>query len=641
MTISIDFNSPVIRIPGYETKYDFAGASNSLVRLFDDYLQARIVQQFHFWLWMKKGGVVLRGVKWIYKALIKLMEEAIPGFSEYQIRKAISILVAKGILIREQLHREHYGAVHARAAYNRQYYYRIDYEILELFIQSKIKEFQPQTNQARPPQAETTDTMGFVKVAEQVCEHRRTDLRMSQNNTDTTFKINRSNTPPQAPQGAREGNNEQNVSITPESIRKEQDQSNPTTFEQKKINSNTTPFSTVVKRPTRVEQKINKKTPVQKPVQVSDAVEVLPPPKEQRASKTRKGTKPNQDLGLAPWKSLEQFQRFYRALVNKLPLVANSRSPQGLAHKIINQLKKGIPHSYWDDFINGLPIGTSTQQEWEVEPGVAHPMFIEYLAEKLIKGNNSQTREQAIANALNIVSNPKQAIFFWKECKISLGNALHEAERHRALGVQAVPTPLWTKERPEPTLEEAATAGIKIHQINSSTADGSGRRTASMHPGLRTAKNALEATQNRQIDGSNGQIEPSPHLSPNTSIEFDPWLDEEQPPQKPTSAVLGDTPMSNSFKKPRISDFASEDFKRRFCKGYGQKTESKSTKRYGQPNECRRQPLKIEDMRLAEINKALLDPILRAELTPQLMLSDYELITDEVGRIIRIEDKPL
>ncbi|MDJ0593212.1 MAG: hypothetical protein QNJ72_25030, partial [Pleurocapsa sp. MO_226.B13] len=129
-------------------------------------------------------------------------------------------------------------------------------------------------------------------------------------------------------------------------------------------------------------------------------------------------------------------------MIKSLPIVANSRSPQGLANTIIQQLKQGIPHSYWDDFINGLPIGTSTQQEWEVEPGVPHPMFIEYLAEKLIKGNNSQTREQAIANALDIASSPKQAIFFWKECKISLGNALHEAERHRALGVKALPTPL-------------------------------------------------------------------------------------------------------------------------------------------------------------------------------------------------------
>ncbi|MDJ0594393.1 MAG: hypothetical protein QNJ72_31200, partial [Pleurocapsa sp. MO_226.B13] len=203
-------------------------------------------------------------------------------------------------------------------------------------------------------------------------------------------------------------------------------------------------------------------------------------------------------------------------------------------------------------------------------------------------------------------SSPKQAIFFWKECKISLGNALHEAERHRALGVKALPTPLWTKERPEPTLEEAAKAGIKIQQINSST------------------QNAIEAAQNRQIEGSTQQIEPSTHKKSNIPLESDPWLDEEKPPQK-----------------PKISDFASEDFKRKMNKGFAQKTESKSTKRSPQPDKWRRrQPLKIEEMKLAEINKALLDPILREELTPQLMLSDYELITDEMGRIISVKDIP-
>jgi hypothetical protein len=82
--------------------------------------------------------------------------------------------------------------------------------------------------------------------------------------------------------------------------------------------------------------------------------------------------------------------------------------------------------------------------------------------------------------ALNIASTPKQAIFFWKECKISLGNALDEAERHRKLGVKALPTPLWTKERPEPTLAEAAIAGTKITLINNST------------------QASLEASKNRQ-----------------------------------------------------------------------------------------------------------------------------------------------
>ena len=45
----------------------------------------------------------------------------------------------------------------------------------------------------------------------------------------------------------------------------------------------------------------------------------------------------------------------------------------------------------------------------------------------------------------------------------------------------------------------------------------------------------------------------------------------------------------------------------------------------------------ISQMSLAEINKLIRDPILRAQLTPQLSDSDYELITDELGQIIRIE----
>lgn len=293
-------------------------------------------------------------------------------------------------------------------------------------------------------------------------------------------------------------------------------------------------------------------------------------------------------------------------MVKALPIVANSHSPEGLANKIIGQLKKGELHSYWDDFINGLPIGSSTQHKWEVEPGVPHPMFIEYLTEKLIQGNNSQTKEQAINKALDIANSPKRAIFFWKECKISLGNVLDEAQRHRNLGVNALSTPLWTKERPEPTLEEAVNAGNQIQQINDST------------------KAAIEATKNRQIEGSMGEVEGLLPSTENTPIESDPWLDESELKQK-----------------PKISDFASEKFKGLLSKGFGKtKAKSKSKRRYSQPDDWRRKPLRIEEMSFSSINKALSDPILREELTPQLMLSDYELIRDEMGRILRVEKPP-
>ena len=45
----------------------------------------------------------------------------------------------------------------------------------------------------------------------------------------------------------------------------------------------------------------------------------------------------------------------------------------------------------------------------------------------------------------------------------------------------------------------------------------------------------------------------------------------------------------------------------------------------------------IATMAIAEINDYLTDPILRVQLKAQLMQSNYELITDELGQIIAIK----
>ena len=48
----------------------------------------------------------------------------------------------------------------------------------------------------------------------------------------------------------------------------------------------------------------------------------------------------------------------------------------------------------------------------------------------------------------------------------------------------------------------------------------------------------------------------------------------------------------------------------------------------------------IAQMSVAEINDYLRDPILRKQITPGLMRSDYELITDELGQIIAVKRTP-
>jgi hypothetical protein len=200
-----------------------------------------------------------------------------------------------------------------------------------------------------------------------------------------------------------------------------------------------------------------------------------------------------------------------------------------------------------------------------------------------------------MVTALNIASTPKQAIFFWKECKISLGNALNEAERHRNLGVKALPTPLWTKERPEPTLAEAAIAGTKIQQINNST------------------QAVMKAAKAPQIES---QKEPP---------TADPWQDDRpQPTMREMLAARGVKGFCKAMPKilkdtaPHISHAEIEAEERK----------------------QRKPKTNIATMAIAEINNYLKDPILRAQLTPQLIDSNYELVMDYLGQIIGVKAPP-
>jgi hypothetical protein len=572
----ITFGEPVLKVEGLEAKFDVVPVSSSLAVLIGDKDSASIVQQLYYWTF-KGYGEVIDGVRWFYKPIKEWIAEVFPTFTPYQLGKLMTQLADRGIIRREKLFTKHQIQNGDRFWWqpkNQTYYYSLNSERLQELAD----------NYQVPESAETLETRVFIKtqiLSDRVFEDTK-DFDCSKNNTDITsienISIDESHPPLPCVSETKEKKNNQ-----------EQDSRNPELLNLEFINSAN---PKVIEKDTnvgQVEENINQNNSTDKQV-VPESVQVEV---EKPRLKTPKGTKPNRkSRNEAPWKDEGQFKRFYRALIEALPIVANARSPQGLAQTIIRQLRSGIPHSYWDDFIAGLPIGTSTQQEWEVEPGIPHPMFIEYLVEKLIKGNNSQTREQAIAQALNIASSPKQAIFFWKECKISLGNALDEAERHRKLGVKALPTPLWTKERPEPTIQEAAIAGTKIQQINSST------------------QAVMEAAKAPQIDGKSES--PTP----------DPWKDERpQLSMREMLAARGVKGFAKAMPKvlkdtaPHISQAEIEAEERAEIKP---KTN-------------------IATMAIAEINNYLKDPILRAQLTPQLIESNYELITDELGQIIRIE----
>ncbi len=470
----INFDHPVLKVEGLESKFDTGIVSNSLIRLLGSYLEARIVQQLHYWT-LNEYGTILKGLRWIYKSIQELLSEVLIGFSSWQVRMAISSLVEKGLLFREHLFKEHHG--HNFAPKNRTYYYSLNYQKLKEYIQNYHY-------------AETPENIRFVSDTKQFSESSENPFcDKPQNKTDHTSieDDSRDQSLPTLPCGGgakKPLNQRENRPPTPiETVL-----ARPT---KKTVNS---VGSSGIEKETssaRVDEKINQNISTKQEEKQLNKYSTQPKLKPQ-VQKTKPGTKPKRK-DLAPWKDEGEFKRFYRELVTTLSRVANARSPEGLAHTIIGKLKRGEPHSYWDDFKAGLPIGTSLQEEWEVKPGVPYPMFLEYLAEKLKGGYDGV--EKAYQAALKILEQPQQAQVFWSQFKRSLINVSSEVDRYRALGVSNPHTPVWTRERIEPSKEEAATAGAKIMGVNSTA-------IAAIEASRQSTNPQIEAGNNPQIEGS-------------------------------------------------------------------------------------------------------------------------------------------
>ncbi len=135
-TLNID--TPVLQIPEIETKFGVQIYSNSLLIFLEDINQARIVQQLHFWL-RQKHGVMLNGIRWIWKSMAEWIKDALPDLTPWKIRVALGSLVDRGILIREQFHKEHRG--HNYNPKNRIYYYTINYARLNSLITEKLQSY--------------------------------------------------------------------------------------------------------------------------------------------------------------------------------------------------------------------------------------------------------------------------------------------------------------------------------------------------------------------------------------------------------------------------------------------------------------------------------------------------------------------
>ena len=590
----ITFDTPVLKIEGLQAKFDVVPASSSLAVLLGNINRALIVQQLHYW-GLQGYGVVIEGVRWFYKPIKEWIDDVFPTFTPWQLRKLMAELVELGVVRRAKLFTKHQIQNGDRFWWqpkNQTYYYSLSTEKL----QELVREFFSQ-EMAETPETSVlckTTKLSFVeKQNTKVCD-------CSQNKTKNTSieNISTDQSHPSLPcvsnnqsQNSQEKQYSDNLqqpqisftdSVNPKAIARA---AKPLSVEQK-INKNNCTNEAFVQESVRVEMADTEEIALAKPVEK---------PVAKPRIKTPKGTKSvSKRIESAPWKDEGQFKRFYRALIQALPIVANARSPQGLAQVIIRQLRSGIPHTYWDDFVAGLPIGTSTKPEWEVEPGVPYPMFIEYLTEKLIKGNNTQTAEQARNEVFRILSQPRQASAFWGQFKRSVVNVSEQVERDLSLGVNNPSTPVWTHERIEPSIDEAISAGKKITAANGDTVA------------------AIDSVR------ANPQLEAKLENNSSTgSSVSDPWTD--------------------SDAQPTLREMAARRKIKGFVKAMPQVSQSEAE---AEARKLAKPKTNISQMSVAEINDYLTDPVLRAQLTPQLMKSDYELITDEMGRIIGVKAPP-
>ncbi len=604
--VQVTFGNPVLKVEGIDVKFDVVPVSSSLALLIGDKDLASIVQQLYYW-GLQGYGEVIDGVRWIYKPIKEWIAEVFPTFTPYQLGKLMAQLAERGIIRREKLFTKHQIQKGDRFWWqpkNQTYYYSLNTE--------KIQELADNYKTA-----ETPETSVFIKTQilsnEEIQDTKFSDCAKNRSKNTSIENKTKDQSHPTLPC-------EREV-LKPTS--QEEEQFSNSELPNSQANRNKASYKVIEQDITSedVEEKVNQyrgtsKRVVQEDVQEPETVQETVQIPESTQSivkpklKTPKGTKPKRK-NQAPWKDEGQFKRFYRALIQALPIVANAHSPQGLAQVIIRQLRCGIPHSYWDDFIAGLPIGASTKPEWEIEPGVPYPMFIEYLTEKIKAGNNTTSDEQTRNEVFRILDKPRQAKAFWGQFKRSVVNVSEQVERDRALGVSNPNTPVWTRERIEPSIKEAATAGEKIMAVNSAV------------------QMKIEAAKNPQLES----IEPLSNQLSESPIP-DPWMNESDNYQN-SDEVTEESP-------PTMRELLTERLGECHLKGLTKQIPSASPPEVDAESRAGKKPkTNISQMSVAEINDYLSDPVLRKQITPQLMRSNYELITDELGQIIAVKPPPV
>jgi len=166
-----------------------------------------------------------------------------------------------------------------------------------------------------------------------------------------------------------------------------------------------------------------------------------------------------------PWTSREQFEAFQRALLAYFT-AQGKPNPSGYMFKVIDGMTKGMISPFWDDFVQGVPLGSSQQiqQDWEVEPGVPYPAFAEERTQYYI--HKGEPLEAAVARARADLRNPVLAKDLWDGFLRKCDRLAQDAKRHQEQGVQNPYLPPSFGSRSQPQKDEV---GDRLNQINPPT----------------------------------------------------------------------------------------------------------------------------------------------------------------------------
>ena len=156
----------------------------------------------------------------------------------------------------------------------------------------------------------------------------------------------------------------------------------------------------------------------------------------------------------------------FKAQLEDLGKKLGRHSPLGWAFAIVQNLRGGKLSTYWDEFKAGIPLGTSEQQEWEIEPGVPCSVVKQCLEDHYLSKPGT-TKQEAALQAGRSLGKPKQMQALWQSIKERVLFLKHEADRLSEIGVESFTVDPWMKPKPEISVTDFSEA---ISSLQGSTA---------------------------------------------------------------------------------------------------------------------------------------------------------------------------